>query len=86
MGTTGTDLQLHDVGTGALLPERRGSQYDTPQLRWLWLSAPYFHDGSAATLRDVFEREGAHQLIYVVSPQDIDALVAYLLTLPSEVR
>jgi YVTN family beta-propeller protein len=86
VGTTGTDLQLHDVGTGTLLPEQHGSPYDTPQLRWLWLSAPYFHDGSAAMLHDVFELEGTHQLIYNVSPQDIDALVAYLLTLPTEAR
>lgn len=70
VGPAGTDLQPYDVGTGGT--------FDTPSLRWLWLSAPYFHDGSAETLRQVFELKGSHQLIYNVPPDDIDALVAYL--------
>lgn len=82
VGPAGTNLQSFDVGTGGSALERRGPSFDTPTLRWLWLSAPYFHDGSAATLREVFEREGEHQLIYDVSPEDIDALVSYLLSLP----
>ncbi|MBK8024669.1 MAG: beta-propeller fold lactonase family protein [Chloroflexi bacterium] len=76
VGPAGTDLQGHDVGTGAL--------FDTPSLRWLWLSAPYYHDGSATTLRQVFELAGAHQLIYVLPPEDIDALVTYLLAFSIE--
>jgi YVTN family beta-propeller protein len=77
-----TDLQKHDVGTGTSSAENAGSEYDTPSLRWLALSAPYFHDGSAATLRDVFLLPGAHQLLPDATLADIDALVAYLLTLP----
>jgi YVTN family beta-propeller protein len=76
-GAIGTDLQMHDVGTG------EGKAFDTPSLRWLWLSAPYFHDGSAATLQDVFTDGGAHSLVNKVSPGDIDALAKYLLTLPT---
>lgn len=77
VGPAGTDLQGHDVGTGGM--------FDTPSLRWLWMSAPYFHDGSAATLRDVFENPGGnHQLIYDVAPEDIDALVAYLMTFQND--
>jgi cytochrome c peroxidase len=30
--------------------------FDTPTLRGIFASAPYFHDGSAATLRDVVDR------------------------------
>jgi YVTN family beta-propeller protein len=82
VGPAGTDLQAHDVGTGAGSGERRGTAFDTPSLRWLWLSAPYFHDGSAHTLQEVFQRPGAHQLIFSVPPEEIDALAAYLLTLP----
>ncbi len=82
VGPAGTDLQSHDVGTGNSSLEKRGTSFDTPSLRWLWLSAPYFHDGSAATLRQVFELPGVHQLIFRVQPQDIDALVAYLMMLP----
>ncbi|MDX2161808.1 MAG: cytochrome c peroxidase [bacterium] len=75
VGTIGTTLQAYDVGTGGT--------YDTPSLRWLRWSAPYFHDGSAPTLTDVFTRPGAHQLIGSVPPEDIAALVAYLLSFPS---
>lgn len=73
-GALGTDVQQHDVGTGGLI--------DTPPLRWLWMSAPYFHDGSADDLTDVFILPGEHRLITTVSLDDIDALVAYLLNLP----
>jgi len=82
VGPAATDLQSHDVGTGTSPQEKHGTSFDTPSLRWLWLSAPYFHDGSAQTLQQVFELPGKHQLIYKVSPQDIGSLVDYLLTLP----
>lgn len=53
---------LHNVGTlrtssgqrlGAVL-----SGIDTPTLQGLWASAPYFHDGSAKTLDEVFRVAG----------------------------
>jgi len=56
----------HDVGTIKSSSGRRlgveGGLIDirTPSLIELWDSAPYFHDGSAATLRDVL-RTGTHQ-------------------------
>lgn len=53
--TAFTDQRLHDVGTGAAalgVPEVEGPRFKTPSLRELWLSAPYLHDGRAATLRD----------------------------------
>ena len=81
-GAAGTDLKPHDVGTGKSADEKADTAFDTPTLRWLWSSAPYFHDGSAATLRDVFTMSGAHQLVGKVSLDDIDALTAYLLSLP----
>lgn len=81
-GAVLTDLQKHDVGTGVSPNERTGTDYDTPSLRWLAYSAPYFHDGSAATLRDVFLLPGTHQLLPDLTLSDIDALVAYLLSLP----
>ncbi|PJF41340.1 MAG: hypothetical protein D6737_00590 [Chloroflexi bacterium] len=74
VGVAGTDLQRHDVGTGG--------EFDTPGLRWLWLSAPYLHDGRAATLRELFILPGMHQLIVDHSPEELDALIAYLLSLP----
>lgn len=76
MGTAYTDGLLHDVGTDG--------EFNTPTLNWLWLAAPYLHDGRAATLRDVFVLPGAHQLVAEVAPEDIDALLAFLLSLPAD--
>lgn len=73
---SGTSLRAFDVGTGGI--------FDTPSIIGLWMSAPYFHNGSAATLEDVFALPGAHQLNMVIPPEDIRALVAYLLSLPSD--
>ncbi|MBE0691143.1 MAG: beta-propeller fold lactonase family protein [Anaerolineae bacterium] len=73
-----TNGQPVAVGTG----NTEDKIYDTPSLRWLWLSAPYFHDGRAATLHDVFMQSGTHELLGQVPMEDIDALVAYLLSLP----
>jgi YVTN family beta-propeller protein len=72
IGAAGSSPATYDVGTGGV--------FDTPQLRYLWLSAPYFHDGAAATLHQVFSLPGTHFLSLTVAPADIDALVAYLLS------
>jgi mono/diheme cytochrome c family protein len=74
VGGIGTDNQAYDVETGG--------KFDTPSLRWLWTSAPYFHDGSAPTLRSIFLMPGPHQLIRKISMDDVEALTAYLLALP----
>ncbi len=81
VNVTSIDRLKHDVGTGLLPGERQGTAFDTPPLRWLWETAPYFHDGSAATLRDVFIQPGAHQIVQNVSASDLEALIAFLLTL-----
>jgi len=51
-----TDHLIHDIGVpnvpGATDPQV-GVGFDTPQLRDIVNSAPYFHDGSAKTLTDV---------------------------------
>lgn len=54
--------RLHDVGTlrtssGLRLGEALEG-IDTPTLRGVWASAPYFHDGSALSLEDVFRVAG----------------------------
>ena len=61
-GSTMTDRQLHNVGTlRATSGPRLGAALtgiDTPTLRGVASTAPYFHDGSAATLADVFTIAG----------------------------
>ncbi len=73
-GVSLQDGLTHDIGTGG--------EVNTPTLNWLWMSAPYFHDGRAQTLRDVFTLPSSHQLVTQLTPAEIDALTAYLLTLP----
>ena len=76
-GPTFTNSSLgvtHDVGT--LLPTS-GPQtaLDTPTLRGLWMTAPYLHDGRAATLQSATV---AHAGVAVVEPE-LSQLAAYLL-------
>ena len=63
-------IQLHDIGTcvrGGTFPDRparddvvglmhTACDFDTPTLRGVFATAPYFHDGSAAALEQVLER------------------------------
>jgi DNA-binding beta-propeller fold protein YncE len=75
----------HDVGT---LTELSGSRLggelsalDTPTLLGVWQTAPYLHDGSAATLRDVLTVRNVNELhgaVGALSEAELDELVAYL--------
>ena len=81
-----TDQQMHDVGT-VTADERIGPEFDTPTLRGLYDSAPYFHDGSAATLYDALTRPSSgseHDVSGLLSEAEIGDLIAFLLALPFE--
>jgi len=81
-----TDHKKHDVGT-ATPDERIGPKFDTPTLRGLYDSAPYFHDGSAATLYEALTRpspKGEHDVRSLLSEAEIRDLIAFLLALPYE--
>ena len=81
-----TDLQLHDVGTGDPAKEKnshgRGTNFDTPSLRSLWLTAPYFHNGSAGSLVDVLRSGDEHNVAAGLSAGDMEDLVTFLRALP----
>lgn len=78
-----TDRHPHDVGTGAGPLERKGARFDTPSLRGVADTAPYLHDGSAATLHDVLRNAtGQHGNTTGLSATEIDDLVAFLESLP----
>lgn len=53
-------------------------------LRNVAMTAPYFHDGSAGTLREAVEIMGRVQLNQTFSDREIDALVAFLRSLTGE--
>jgi YVTN family beta-propeller protein len=84
-GPTYTDLKQHDVGTADGPNEWFGPKIDTPTLRFLYDSAPYFHDGSAATLRDALtfpSVKSEHDVRAILSEAELADLIAFLKALP----
>ena len=78
-----TDMKPYNVGTGTAL-DKPGELFDTPTLVEIWRTAPYLHDGSAATMRDVLttgNRNDAHGRTSHLSPDQIRDLEVYLLSL-----
>jgi cytochrome c peroxidase len=57
-----------------------------PSLRNVATTAPYFHDGSAATLPEAVEAMGIAQLDRVLTEEQITAVVAFLNTLTGTYR
>ncbi|MBC7391014.1 MAG: c-type cytochrome [Opitutaceae bacterium] len=87
-GSTFTDRNsgaFHDVGTILTSSgQRRNGNltgFGTPTLKGVWETAPYLHDGSAPTLRDVFITRNLnkkHGDFTSLSESQIDNLVAYV--------
>lgn len=82
---------LHDVGTGppdiADPSEIMGSAYDTPTLLGIYRTAPYLHQGKAATLEEVLTKynpRDRHGKTSHLTPQQISDLVEFLKSLPYE--
>ncbi len=78
-----TDLQSYNVGTRNEY-DREDRIFDTPTLRELWRTAPYLHDGSAATIPDVLtlrNPKNEHGKTSHLSPAEIQDLTEYLLSL-----
>jgi cytochrome c peroxidase len=77
-----TDCKPHTVGTGKF--DRSGDEFYTPTLVEVWRTAPYLHDGSAATLYAAVtshNREGRRGTTAQLQEQEIRDLVAYLKSL-----
>lgn len=79
------DNQRHDVGSlqpnsgqGSHLPLANVG-LDTPTLRGVWRTPPYFHNGQMATLDDVLH--SGHGLNRTLNDAEIQQLVAYLKSL-----
>jgi cytochrome c1 len=78
------DTKLHDpgeTGMNAVYADRSATKkYRTTPLRGLAFNAPYFHDGSAATLTDVVQHYNGFLHLGLTAQQQAD-LVEYLKTL-----
>jgi YVTN family beta-propeller protein len=77
-GPAFTDLKQYNMGTG--IGREAGWAFDTPTLLENWRSAPFMHDGRAATLRDVIVTE-RHGDATGLAPAEIDELILYLQSL-----
>ncbi len=76
----GTDRRAHDVKSGNV--DETSLRFDTPSLRYVSGTAPYFHDGRFRSLEDVMEHsDGTMGHTMHLSRPDLLALVAYLETL-----
>jgi len=78
-----TDLKSYDVGTLGRF-DKPGDLFDTPTLVELWRTAPYLHDGSAATMRDVLttaNKNDQHGKTSHLTADQLNDLVEYLLSL-----
>ena len=79
-----TDLELYDVGTRAKRDFAKDVEYDTPTLVELYRTAPYLHDGRAATLAELFTKynpKDEHGDTTKLTKQELDDLVAFLRSL-----
>ncbi|KNY27839.1 RICIN domain-containing protein [Pseudobacteroides cellulosolvens] len=79
-----TDLEAYDVGTKDILDP--DGMYYTPTLLEMWRTAPYLHDGSAATIREVLttKNEGdRHGKTSHLTSKQLDQLEAYILQIGS---
>lgn len=81
---TDASERLHDAAETGMDPAyaARGTtgQYRTTPLRGAWQHAPYFHDGSAATLADVIEHYDSHFDLGLTVDESAD-LLEYLKSL-----
>lgn len=77
-----TNNSSYDLGTTSGMDG--GKPVDTPTLVECWRTAPYLHDGSAATLRDVLTRcnpKDRHGQTSKLKPEEINDLVEYISSL-----
>lgn len=75
-----TDGQAHELG--GLGSDERERTFDTPSLRLLRATGPFFHDGRYQTLRELLTDARARMgTIGSLSLPDVEALEAFLLTL-----
>lgn len=74
--------KLHDIGTGTGVDA--GKPFTVPTLKEVWRTAPYLHDGRAATIMEVitkFNSDDSHGVTSDLSEQEQKDLAEYVLSL-----
>jgi cytochrome c peroxidase len=75
---TSVEVFTPDPGRAAITGDLNDlNAFDIPPLRGVKLTAPFFHDNSAATLREVVDHYNQGFQMHL-SPQDVDDLITYL--------
>ncbi|MCC6585537.1 MAG: beta-propeller fold lactonase family protein [Bryobacterales bacterium] len=77
-----TNLKEYDTGTQGRFDKAK-DRFDTPTLIEVWRTAPYLHDGSAATMRDVLtvkNPKDQHGKTSHLTPRQIEDLAEYVLS------
>jgi cytochrome c peroxidase len=78
-----TDLQTYDTGTRGKF-DKPTDRFDTPTLVEAWRTAPYLHDGSAATMLDVLttrNSQNQHGKTSQLTKEQLADLAEYVLSL-----
>ncbi len=79
------DLETADLGRFNVTGEETDRHvFKVPSLRNVSETAPYFHDGSIATLEEAIAIMGFHQLGRTLDEAEIDDIAAFLQTLTGE--
>ena len=73
-----TDLKKHNVITHSA-HNHLTDKFDTPALTEVWRTAPYLHDGSATTVREVLT--GKHGNVAQLAPEELSDLIEFVLSL-----
>jgi len=77
-----TDKKAYDVGI--ISPNEPDARYDTPSLIEAYRTAPYYHDGRAATMKEALtehDPKHLHGNLKDLTPPEIEDLIAYVLSL-----
>lgn len=82
-GTTGPAAELSRFAVTGLEKDRY--VFRVASLRNVALTAPYFHDGSAPTLEEAVSVMAEYQLGRELSPDQVEAIVAFLRSLTGEI-
>ena len=76
-----TDLKQYNAGTGK--DREADKAFDTPTLVEVWRTAPYLHDGRAATMKDVLTTANPgdkHGATSKLTAEQINDLAEFVLT------
>lgn len=77
-----TNMKMYDLGT--TIGQDAGRKVDTPSLIEVWRTAPYLHDGRAASLHEIFtiyNPDDKHGKTSKLSEEEINDLIEYLRSL-----